>query len=242
MAWNYDNNFRVTSRSINGANTINFGYDNDSLLTQAGALTLSRNSQNGLLTGTTLGNVTDSWGYNNFAEPTSYSASVSGSAVFSQTFTRDKLGRITTKTETIQGVTDTYAYGYDAAGRLETVTKNGSLISQYTYDANGNRLSCPANHESRTPDHVHLRRSGPAAFHSELSTQHSVLLHSQRRTAIQDQRHRKPRPTYTTSSATSATSRCPMALRSTTSSTLKTAVSARRSMESSSRAGSTAIN
>ena len=67
MAWNYDNNFRVTSRSINGANTINFGYDNDSLLTQAGALTLSRNPQNGLLTGTTLGNVTDSWTYNDFA-------------------------------------------------------------------------------------------------------------------------------------------------------------------------------
>src|SRR6185436_8805584 len=40
-AWNYDNNFRITSRSINGANAIDFGYDNDGLLTQTGALTLS---------------------------------------------------------------------------------------------------------------------------------------------------------------------------------------------------------
>ena len=68
-------------------------------------------------------------------------ASVAGTPVFSHTFTRDKLGRITTKTETIQGVTDNYSYGYDAAGRLETVTKNGNLISQYTYDTNGNRLT-----------------------------------------------------------------------------------------------------
>ena len=60
------------------ANSISFGYDNDSLLTQAGALTLTRHPQNGLLTGTTLGNVTDTWTYNNFAEPTSYTASVSG--------------------------------------------------------------------------------------------------------------------------------------------------------------------
>jgi len=141
VAWNYDNNFRVTSRSINGANTIDFGYDNDSLLTQSGALTIARNPQNGLLTGTTLGSVTDGWTYNNFAEPTEYSASIAGATVYSTTFTRDKLGRILTKLETIQGVMDTYAYGYDTAGRLETVTKNGALISTYTYDLNGNRLS-----------------------------------------------------------------------------------------------------
>ncbi|MFO0700343.1 MAG: transposase [Nitrospira sp.] len=30
---NYDNNFRITSQSVNGGNTINFGYDDDSLLT-----------------------------------------------------------------------------------------------------------------------------------------------------------------------------------------------------------------
>ena len=76
---------------------------------QSRSLTLSRNPQNGLLTGTTLGNVTDSWTYNNFAEPTSYTASVSGTPVYSTTFTRDKLGRITSKSETIQGVTDNYS-------------------------------------------------------------------------------------------------------------------------------------
>jgi len=56
-------------------------------------------------------------------------------------FTRDKLGRIIQKLETIQGVTDTFVYTYDTAGRLTDVTKNGAVASHYTYDSNGNRLS-----------------------------------------------------------------------------------------------------
>lgn len=46
---NYDNNFRITSQSVNGANTMSFGYDNDSLLTSAGALSITRSPQNGLV-------------------------------------------------------------------------------------------------------------------------------------------------------------------------------------------------
>jgi RHS repeat-associated protein len=135
----YDNNFRVTSRSINGAHSIGFAYDNDSLLTSAGALTLSRNAQNGLLTGTTLGSVTDSWSYNTFSEAASYTASFSGMPVYSANYSYDKLGRITSKTETIQGATDTLTYGYDPAGRLQAVSRDGQLISSYTYDSNSNR-------------------------------------------------------------------------------------------------------
>ena len=76
----YDNDFRVTTLSVNGSNPITFQYDNDSLLTQAGTLTLSRNTQNGLLTGTALGNVTDTVGYNAFGELASYAAASSGTA------------------------------------------------------------------------------------------------------------------------------------------------------------------
>ena len=139
----YDNFFRVAAQSVNGANTVNFAYDNDRLLTGAGSLTLSRNAQNGLVTGTTLGNVTDTRGYNNFGEPISYGASFNATGLYSLTHTRDKLGRITQKTETIGGVTTIYAYGYDQAGRLSTVTLNGagSPFVTYNYDSNSNRTS-----------------------------------------------------------------------------------------------------
>ena len=32
-------------------------------------------------------------------------------------------------------------YTYDVAGRLETVSKNGMLISSYSYEPDGNRLN-----------------------------------------------------------------------------------------------------
>src|SRR5207249_5109386 len=137
----YDNNFRITSQSVNGGNTISFGYDTDSLLTSAGAETITRSSQHGLITGTTLGSVTDTRSYSTFGELSTYSASVSGTAVFSTTNSREKLGRITQKVETIQAVTDTDDYLYDQAGRLKEVKKNGTVLATYNYDGNGNRLS-----------------------------------------------------------------------------------------------------
>lgn len=137
----YDNDFRVTALSVNGANPIAFQYDADSLLTKAGDLTLSRNAQNGLLTGTALGSVSDTLTYNGFGEVTGYSANYTNSTLFSTQYTYDKLGRITRKVEIISGVTNTFDYGYDQAGRLIEVKQNGTTVSSYSYDANGNRLS-----------------------------------------------------------------------------------------------------
>ena len=138
---NYDNNFRITSQSVNGANTISFVYDNDSLLTSAGAETITRNAQNGLITGSTLGAVTDTRSYSTFGELSSYTANVSGPPVFATTFTRDKLGRIMQKVETISGTTTTVDYAYDTAGRLQEVKTNGTVTATYGYDTNGNRSS-----------------------------------------------------------------------------------------------------
>ena len=139
----YDNDFRITSLNVNGANAIAFQYDADSLLTQAGSLNLGRNAQNGVLTGTTLGNVTDSLSYDGFGAVTDYAVKVNATSVLSTQFTRDKLGRITRKVETVGGVVHTYDYGYDLAGRLEQVRQDSLVTASYTYDSNGNRLTGP---------------------------------------------------------------------------------------------------
>jgi RHS repeat-associated protein len=137
----FDNNFRVTSQSVNGANPINLTYDNDSLLTGAGSLTLTRNAQTGFISGTTLGSVTDSRNYTGFGEVSSYAASFNATGIYSTSYTYDKLSRITQKVESIGGGTDTYDYTYDTAGRLTQVQKNSAVVATYTYDSNGNRLS-----------------------------------------------------------------------------------------------------
>ena len=68
---------------------------------------------------------------------------MSGSPFYAAQYTRDKLGRITQKVETIGGVTTTFDYDYDLAGRLIQVQQNGSTTASYPYDSNGNRLSGP---------------------------------------------------------------------------------------------------
>jgi RHS repeat-associated protein len=137
----YDPKFRLASIDVNGSNPVTFSYDADDLVTSAGPLSLTWHAQHGLLTATALGVVSDAWTYNGFAEPSAYSAVANGTPQFGVTYTRDSLGRITSLSETVGGVTDVYTYAYEPAGWLSTVHKNGGAVGAYTYDANGNRLS-----------------------------------------------------------------------------------------------------
>jgi hypothetical protein len=93
----YDNHRRVAAQSVSSANSVTFGYDADGFMTGAGALTMSRDAQNGLLEGTTLGEVSDSYTRNGFGEVEQYTVSLSGVPVFEITYERDQVGRITRK-------------------------------------------------------------------------------------------------------------------------------------------------
>ncbi len=145
LAVTYDNNFRVTATNINGENSIEYQYDADSLLIKAGDLNLIRDEQNGLLIGTQLYGAITQRTYNQFGELTSDAASHIIATQYGNGYTRDKLGRITQKVESIQGASTTYAYEYDSAGRLITVMQDGIITEQYSYDANGNRNYFSAN-------------------------------------------------------------------------------------------------
>jgi RHS repeat-associated protein len=68
------------------------------------------------------------------------SYAVGGTSVGSWALVRDGNGRIISKSETVSGVVENFVYTYDAVGRLETVTKDGLLVEEYTYDINGTRI------------------------------------------------------------------------------------------------------
>ena len=158
VAWQYNNNFNKIFETVtapSGSATTAFGYDNDQLLTCASqttcsppgsdALRLIRSPQNGLVTQITLGSTSETFTYNSVGELATQAATFSGSPLLNITYhgggaaSRDALGRIKQKTETIGGVTKVYQYTYDALRRLTDVTIDGVLEEHFEYDANGNR-------------------------------------------------------------------------------------------------------
>ncbi len=139
--YTYDDDFRTNSVGVNGGNTIAFEYNEDSELTQVGELVVTWDPQNGLVTSTAVGNTTEAWAYNGFGETVGHSAAHDGMDLYAVQHTRDKLGRIIEKTETVGGLTDVFRYTFNAAGRLVEVQKNDIAIATYTHDSNGNRLS-----------------------------------------------------------------------------------------------------
>jgi RHS repeat-associated protein len=136
----YNADLRLGMLGIAGV-PIGYQYDPDGLLIQAGNWQLTNNPQNGLFVGSTLGGVTDTQQSNVFGEATVYEAAYNGAAQYRAEYGRDELGRITTLTETIGGVTTVWAYDYDLVGRLTHVRQNGVLTGTFTYDNNSNRLS-----------------------------------------------------------------------------------------------------
>lgn len=138
----YDENFWLSSITVNNASTVGFTYDNDGLLVGASdgtsTMTVSRDAASGLVSGSTLGSVTTTQANNAFGELTTLSAAISGASAFSQTLTRDSLGRVTHITETLGTANHETDYSYDSVGRL-TEAKTDGVATDYTYDANGNR-------------------------------------------------------------------------------------------------------
>jgi RHS repeat-associated protein len=173
----YNNGFRTTGISVNGGPAVNFAYDADGLLRQAGDLTIDRNPSNGLLTGTALGSVTTSQSYTPLGELARYTASMSNTALFDVTYIRDAVGRISELTESVGGAITTKAYTYDPAGRLTDARENGTLAAVYEYDAYGHRsrVTRPSGVEAETyDDQDRLLTHGMATYtytrNGELST------------------------------------------------------------------------
>ncbi|WP_242344342.1 RHS repeat-associated core domain-containing protein [Anaeromyxobacter terrae] len=139
VTFGYDTDLRLATVAVDGAPVSN-SYDDDGLLTSAGQLSIVRHPATGLATSTSLGVISTAQSYNGYGELESFSAAAGASTLYSYVLVSDTLGRISSKTENIGGVTTAYDYGYDTAGRLSDVTVNGQLVATYLYDANGNRL------------------------------------------------------------------------------------------------------
>jgi len=173
IKYKYEKNYRVTDQELRVVNTAsqiydmtaNYSYDRDGLLTAinlhdqswnfiAPAMNFTYDPTNGRMTNTYLGNVSTSQSYDSRGALSYYGTDFGGSPIFQTSYERDSLNRISILTEVNQGQTTVKKYAYDIAGRLWQVWRNDTLVSTYSYDPNGNRIShiTPTSADSGTYD------------------------------------------------------------------------------------------
>jgi RHS repeat-associated protein len=139
IATTHDAQHRPVSILAGGV-TAAYSYDPDGRINGAGDLLVTRDAATGHPVATALGAVTTTGAFSSYGELAGASASAGGTALYASTLTRDMLGRLTAVAETVQGVSRTLAYAYDAAGRLSSASVDGATVD-YGYDAQGNRTS-----------------------------------------------------------------------------------------------------
>src|SRR5207244_10422200 len=115
-------------------------YGEDGRLVRVGELRLRRDPVTGHVAETTFGRIVTRETWNGLDELESFRAFAGERELFGFRLTRDRLGRIRQKEESIQGELRRLDYEYDAAGRLSAVAGDDRVAARYEYDANGNRI------------------------------------------------------------------------------------------------------
>lgn len=171
--YDYNNDFNVAAITYAGE-TVSYSYDKDGLLTGAGSFTIGRNVDNGLAE-SVVGSALDVTRiFNGYGEVDSQAIAVGSRDIAAWSLTRDNNGRISSKMETVNEVTSSYGYTYDAVGRLLTVVKDGSLVEEYRYDLNGTRnyemnaLRGIAGRSYSYSDEDHLLTAGSVSYDYDL--------------------------------------------------------------------------
>ena len=182
VSYDYDDAFRLWKLGIQGTAPIEHGYDANDALTQAGPLTIVRDSLTSLPAITRAGAVETDLGVSQFGEPERFTAMFAGQLLFEATYTRDALGRITHIDEIIAGQSRSVTYDYDDADRLAYVEEQGQPARELLYDLNGNLVEIreagipvlAASHDAqdrlRTHGHLELTHTDSGHLETKLDT------------------------------------------------------------------------
>jgi RHS repeat-associated protein len=141
----FDDSLRPATESVNGQSTVAFTYDADDLLTGVGDLSVTLDAAAGFPVSTALGTVSTAESRDAFGQVTQHTATAGGNNLYEFSHVYDAIGRLTAKTETVAGQSHTFQYAYDSLGQLVSVSRDGTPVEAYAYDANGNRIQSTVN-------------------------------------------------------------------------------------------------
>jgi len=139
MAFDYDDNFSLTSAGVAGTD-VPFAYDGDGLRIGAGDLFMVRDQDTGAVSSISDGFVEVTYSYNGYGEVESTDWSFGGNSLYSVSLGRNLNARTTSRTEVVDGDATTREFGHDIMGQLTSVLEGGDIVESYTYDEMGNRL------------------------------------------------------------------------------------------------------
>ena len=156
IARQFDDNFRITRRDVAGE-SVSLEYDDDGLLTRAGAATLTYDSTAPVLTDVTVEQIDTTYAITPSADIDGITHSRGGTVIYEADYTLGSAGRLTAMSETIEGATTQFAYDYDLDGQLLEVRRDNVPEATFTYDARGNRTTVPAGAATFDPSDRILR-------------------------------------------------------------------------------------
>ncbi|HET6549069.1 MAG TPA: RHS repeat-associated core domain-containing protein, partial [Solirubrobacter sp.] len=144
FTFGYDGNgFLTSTKLVSGAQTLSttLARDTDGQLTGDGPFVITRGGVGGSASAITGGGLSEALEQDATGQLKTRTLTAGGAQRYRLELARDDEGKIAHKSETVNGTTHSYDYGYDDDGRLLEVKRDGSVIETYTYDYNGNRVT-----------------------------------------------------------------------------------------------------
>jgi RHS repeat-associated protein len=144
FTFTYDNNFFLTQMQLaSGSDSVitPLTRDPDGLVTGFGPFTLTRQGPTGAVSQISDPGLNIAVTYDTLGRIASRTHTVNGRTVYAIQLSYDSRGNISKKTESVSGVPTIFEYAYDQDGQLVQVKKNGAAAEIFAYDVNGNRTT-----------------------------------------------------------------------------------------------------
>ncbi|MEM7706890.1 MAG: RHS repeat-associated core domain-containing protein [Pseudomonadota bacterium] len=140
FTYRYDDAMRLAGVTINSQPELSRSHDDDDLVIAYGDYAVSRNNPGGAPDRYFDGTAEITFEFDGAQRIVRRTHTVAGNVIYDLTQSFDSVsGRLSEKTETVNGVEQTRSYQFNRDGELTTVTENAIQSEIYTYDFNANR-------------------------------------------------------------------------------------------------------